>query len=121
MEYNVDKCKVFYIGNNNQYTKCTMNGSKLSKVLHDKDLGVTISNQFKTTKHCSDVVKTVNKLVLLIGRTFEYKSKKVLRTLFNALIRPHLEYCVQFRSPYYKNYIDKLDIIQQRVSKIIPR
>ena len=33
-----------------------MNGSKLSKVNHEKDLGVTISN-VKPDKQCSDVVK----------------------------------------------------------------
>ena len=53
-----------------------MNGSKLSKVNHEKDLGVTISNDLKPDKHCSDVVTTDSKLVGFIGRTFEYKSEK---------------------------------------------
>ena len=48
------------------------------KVSHDKDLGVTISNDLKPIKHCSDIVKTANKLVGSIGRTFEYKSDKKL-------------------------------------------
>ena len=75
---NVDKCNVLHIGNNNHYTNYTMNGSKLSKVSYEKDLGVTISNDLKLIKHCSDVIKTANKLVSFIGRTFEYKSEKKL-------------------------------------------
>ena len=55
-----------------------MNGSELSMVNNGKDLGITISNDLKPDKHCSDVVKKIaNKLVGFIGRTFEYKSEKL--------------------------------------------
>ena len=82
--------------NNIQYTKDTMNGSKLSKVSHEKYLGVTITNELKPSKHCSDVVKKANRLVGFIRRTFEYKFEIVILTLFNTLIHSHLEYCIQF-------------------------
>ena len=62
-----------------------MNGSKLSKVSHEKDFGETFDNDFEPSKHCSDVVKTANKLVSFIGRTFQYKSEKVILTLFKPL------------------------------------
>ena len=110
-----------HIGNNNHDTNYTMNGSELSKVSHKKDLRITISNDLKPSEHCSDAIKTANKLVGFICRTFAYKSVKVTHTLFNALVRPHLEYCVQFWSPYYKKDIDKLERIQRRVTEIIPR
>ena len=57
MQCNVDKCKILHIGNNKQLTKYTINGSELSKVNHEKDLGITISNDLKPDKHCSDVLK----------------------------------------------------------------
>ena len=69
-----------------------MNGSEASKVSHEKDSEITLSKDLEYSKHCSDVVKTANKLVGFIGRTFEYKSEKVILTLFNELVRPHLEY-----------------------------
>ena len=52
MIFNVDKYKVLHIDNNNQYTKYTMNGSEFSKVIHEKGLGITISNDLKSGKHC---------------------------------------------------------------------
>ena len=55
-----------------------------------KDLKVTISNDHKLSKHCSDVVKTTKKLVGFIRRTFEYKSEKLILTLLNALVCSHL-------------------------------
>ena len=77
-----------------------MNGFELSKVNHEKNLGIIISNDLKPDKHCSDVVKRANKLVGFIGRAFEYKSEKVILTLYYALVRPHLEYYIQFWKKY---------------------
>ena len=121
MAYNVSKCKVLHIGSNNNRTNYSMNGTEIPKVSKEKDLGVTISSDLKPTNHCSDVVKTANKLTGFIGRTFEFKSEKVILTLFNALVRPHLEYCVQFWSPYYRKDIEKLERVQRRATKLIPR
>ena len=104
MKSNIDECKVLHIGNNNHYTNYTLNGSELSKVNHEKDLGVTISNDLKPSKHCSNVTNTAIKLVGFISRV-EYKSEKLVREVFNALARPHLEHCIQFWSPYYKKKI----------------
>ena len=102
MKFNVDKCKALHFENNNQYIKYTMNGFELSRVSHEKDLEVIISNDLKPCKHCSNVLKTANKLVGFIGRTFEYKSEQVILTLVNALVRRHLEFCIKFWSLYCK-------------------
>ncbi len=80
----------------------SMNSTKITKFDEEKDLGVIIRNDLKPGKHCTEVVKTANKLTGFIGRTFEFNSEKVVLTLFTALLRTHLEYCVQFWSPYYR-------------------
>ena len=92
MKFNIVKCKVLHIGNNNQYTNnyYTMNGSELSKVNHEKDLGVTIKNDLKPCKHCSDVVKKVNELRVFIGKTFANKSEKLSLHYLNAPECTHL-------------------------------
>ena len=121
MQFNVDKCKVLHIGSNNDQTKYSLNGSELCKVNNEKDLGIIISNDLKPGKHISEVVKTANKIAGFIGRAFDYKSEKVILTLYNSLVRPHLEYCVQFWSPYFRKDVDKLERVQRRVTKMIPR
>ena len=117
MFFNVDKCKVLHIGNRNVQASYTMNGKQLAKVEQEKDLGVVISSDLKPSKQCSEVVKTANKL---IGRSFEFRTEEIILNLYNAIVRPHLEYCVQCWSPYYKKDIEKLEGVQRRMTKLIP-
>ena len=48
-------------------------------------------------------------------------SQKKSYPYTRALIPPHLEYCIQFRSPYYKKNINKLESIQRRITKMISK
>ncbi len=94
-----------------------MNRVELSVTNTEKDLGVMISDDLKTSNQCSKVVKTANKLDGFIGRTFEHNPEKVILTLYNSLVSPLLEYCVHFWSPYYRKDIDKLERVQRREKK----
>ena len=120
MKFNADKCKVLHIGYRNQKAQYTMNGTQLKDVDSEVDLGVTTSSNLKPSQQCSEVVKKANKVIGLIGRSFEYKSKNTILTLYNSLVRPLLEYCVQAWCPYYQKDIDKLERVQRRVTKMIP-
>ncbi len=66
-----------HIGINNDNVKYLMNGVELSVTNIETVLGVMISDDLKPSNQCSKVVKTANKLVGFIGRTFKHKSEKV--------------------------------------------
>ena len=120
MSFNADKCKVLHIGYLNEKANYSMNGTQLKNVNRETDLGVTISSNLKPSQQCSEVVKKANKIIGFIGRSFEHKSKEVILTLYNSLVRPLLEYCVQSWCPYYQKDINKLERVQRRVTKMIP-
>ena len=49
-----------------------------------------------------------------------YKEKQLIVPSYKAIVRSHLEYCIQAWRPYRKKDIDKLERIQRRATKIIP-
>ena len=56
----------------------------------------------------------------LIRRIITYKEKQLIVPLYKAIVRPHLEHCIQAWRPYRKKDIDKLERIQRRATKMIP-
>ena len=53
-----------------------------------------------------------NQILGLIKSTIMYKEKHIIVHLYKAIVRPHLEYCIQEWRSYRKNDIDRLEIIQ---------
>ena len=98
-----------------------MKDVQLKNVGKEKDLSVIITSDLKPSSQCTDVVTAANKVVGFIGRTLDFKSEKVILMLYNSLMGLHLEYCVQFWSPYFRKNLGKLERIQRRVIKMIPR
>ena len=102
MLFNTDKCIVMHFGFNIPQTEYDMNGVKLQMVKEVKDLGVIVSADMKWERQCIEVVKKANKMLGLIKRNFQDRSKDTIVPLYKNLVRPHLEYCCQVWYPYLK-------------------
>ncbi len=95
-----------------------MGDIQLETIDTQKDLGIVISSDLKTTKHCIEVEKKCNRLQGYIKRQFQYRNKKIVVTLYNSPLLPYLQYCIQFWSPSLIKDINRLEI-QVRATKLI--
>ena len=120
MEFNVDKCKIMHLGNQNIKHTYTMDGSNLTTTNEEKDLGVLIDDKLGFDKHIRSIVKKANRMLGLIKIGFSCLDKEIFMNLYPVLVRPLLEYCVQVWSPYKRKYINLLEGVQRRATKLVP-
>jgi len=71
-----------------------MNGKVLDKVLIEKDLGIMISSDMKSSQQCVVACNNANRVLGMIRRTISYKEQWMMTNLYKSLVRPHLEQCV---------------------------
>jgi ribonuclease P/MRP protein subunit RPP40 len=119
MLFNVAKCKVLHIGRNNPRYEYEMNGVKLEAVEEERDLGVSVSSSLKSASHCSTASKKANRALGLIQRAFRCRNKQFVLPLYIALVRPHLDYCVQAWRPHYAQDIQLLERVQRRFTRMV--
>jgi hypothetical protein len=124
MKFHPDKCKVMHLGSNNKHGKYTLpkpdgETHQLEEAELEKDLGVTIDNKLKFTKHIDNIVSTANRVLGCLKHCFKYMSPDVFLQLYKAMVRPHLEYASCIWSPYLVKDRDKIERIQRRATRMV--
>ncbi len=117
MPFNVDKCQVLQVRTRNKKFDNEMRGVRLKKVQCVKDLGVKIVSNLKFSQQCIDAANKANRMLGFIKGFFLLKNKEAILLLYKSLIRPHLEYALQFWSLRHAKDIAKLKVVQLRATK----
>ncbi len=93
--------------------KCTT----LECVQYVKDLSVTVASTLKFSQQWKDAAGKANRMLGFIDKKFLFKNIDVIQTLYISLVRPHLDYAVQFWAPHHAKDIAKLEAVQRRATK----
>ena len=110
MIFNFGKCKYLHTVPGNTSMHYEMVGTILSKTVKEKDLGVTMNDNMKVSEQCRIAASKGNQFLGMIRRNITYKDKSLIVPLYKAIVRPHLEYCIQAWGPYPRK-----DIRESRV------
>ena len=120
MLFNFGSCKCLHTGPGNTGKNYEMGRTILRKTVKKRDLGVTMNANMKVSEQCRIAASKGNQVLGMIRRNITYKEKSLIVPLYKAIVRPHLEYCIQAWRPYLRKDIDMLEKIQRRATKLIP-
>jgi len=97
-----------------------MGNTILGTSVKEKDLGVTVSADMTVSEQCGLAASKGNQILGLIRRNITYMENTLIIPLYKAIVRPHLEYCIQAWRPHHTKDIDKLERVHRRATKLIP-
>ena len=119
MKFNKSKCRVLHLGRNNSMCQYKPGVDLVQSSSVQRDLRVLVDGKLIMSQQCALIAKMANGILGCIKRSVASSLREVLLPLYTALVRPHLEYSVQFWAPQFKKDEELLERVQQKATRMV--
>jgi len=113
------KCQILHVGQSNTGHKYELGEDLLEGSPAERDLGVLVDSWLNMSQRCALEAKRTSHTLGCIKHSITRRSKEVIISLYSALVRPYLEYCVQFWAPQFKKGVKVFECVQRRARKLV--
>ena len=100
---------VLHMGCGNPMHKYRLGNEWIESSPMEKELGVAMDGKQTISQQCVLAAQKANSILGCIKRSVASRSREGILPLYSALMRPHLQCCVQLWSPQYKKDMDMLE------------
>ena len=119
MLFNVNKCSVMHMGSRIRVVEYEFRGQVLNQSDLERDWGFPCTSMENQQNNVQKLLREQNRVLGMIKRAVVSREKSIILKLYKALVRPHLEYCIQVWNPHLKKDIETLERMQRRATRMI--
>ncbi|KAK4826341.1 hypothetical protein QYF61_007450 [Mycteria americana] len=89
------KCNILHLGLGNHRYQYRVGDEWIESSPVEKDLGILVGEKLDVSWQCALAAQKANRILGHIKRSVASRSGEVILPLCSALLRPHLQYCIQ--------------------------